>query len=112
MGRGSQRKGRSGERELSLILQKEGFNVMVGDPVSFGSVPDLIGLPGIHIECKRVERLNISEAMKQSINDSLRFKDGFPVVMHRRNRETWLVSMRLEDWLAIYKKAEKHKEDG
>lgn len=47
-----------------------------GQAVSFGAVPDLEGLPGVHIECKRVERLNIPEAMGQAVRDSEKFKDG------------------------------------
>lgn len=70
--------------------------------MSFGERPDLEGLPGVHIEVKRVERLNISEAMTQSIRDAERFQDGAPAVFHRRNRQPWLVTMRLEDWLVFY----------
>lgn len=62
------------------------------------------GLPGIHIEVKRVERLNVSEAMKQASRDAERFHDGAPAVFHRRNREPWLVTMKLEDWLDIFQK--------
>ena len=51
------------------------------------------------MEVKRVERLNVPEAMKQAARDAERFRDGAPVVFHRRSREPWLVTMRLEDWL-------------
>lgn len=68
----------------------------------FGEVPDLVGLPGVHIECKRVERLNVWEAMAQAIRDAERFQDGAPALFHRRNRSPWLVTMRLEDWIRIY----------
>ena len=34
--------------------------------------------------------------------DSERFKDGAPTVFHRRNRESWLVTMRLADWMELY----------
>lgn len=66
------------------------------------------GLPGIHAEVKRVERLNVSEAMKQATRDAERFHDGAPTVFHRRSREGWLVTMRLEDWLEILKGATGH----
>ena len=103
MGKSSQRKGRDGERELRDVLQDYGYQVECGDPVSFGSVPDLVGLPGIHIECKRVEKLNVPEAMRQAIRDSERFRDGMPALFHRRNRQPWLVTMRLDDWMKVYK---------
>lgn len=103
MGKSSQRKGRDGERELRDVLQGYGYQVECGDPVSFGSVPDLVGLPGIHIECKRVEKLNVPEAMRQTVRDSERFRDGMPALFHRRNRQSWLVTMRLDDWMKVYK---------
>ena len=74
-----------------------------GRSKSYGEEPDLSGLPGVHIECKRVERLNISQAMAQAVRDAEKFKDGAPAVFHRRNREGWLVTMQLEDWLDIFK---------
>lgn len=104
MGKSQQRKGADGERELVGILQQYGYQVERGGSETFGTVPDLIGLPGIHIECKRVERLNISEAMKQSVRDAQRFRDGVPTVFHRRNREGWFVTMKLEDWITLIKK--------
>ena len=69
----------------------------------------MTGLPGVHVECKRVERLNISQAMAQAIRDAERFKDGSPAVFHQRNREGWLVTMQLSDWLDIFKRAKKEK---
>ena len=53
MGRTSKRKGRAGELELAKLLRGYGYDVEPGRAVSFGTVPDLTGLPGVHIECKR-----------------------------------------------------------
>ena len=103
-GSSSARKGANGERELAAVLREYGYNIERGGSMSFGEVPDLTGLPGIHIEVKRRERLNVPEAVKQAQRDSERFKDGAPAVFHRRNRESWLVTMRLVDWLALYQK--------
>ncbi len=58
---------------------------------------------GLHIECKRVERLNVPEAMQQAIRDSERFHDGLPALFHRRNRQPWLVTLRLEDFMRLFK---------
>ena len=101
-GKPSQRKGAQGERELARVLEAEGYPMERGG-ACFGTIPDLVGLPGIHVEVKRVERLNISQAMNQAERDSERFQDGAPTVFHRRNREPWLVTMRLSDWLKLYK---------
>lgn len=102
MGKASQRKGAAGERELAGKLREYGFDIRRGGSLSFGEVPDLVGLPGVHIECKRVERLNVPEAMQQAITDSERFADGIPALFHRRNRQPWLVTLRLEDFMALY----------
>ena len=102
MGRQSQRKGREGERELRDKLREYGYDVNCGDPLSFGSVPDLVGLPGVHVEVKRVERLNVPEAMQQAVRDSEKFHDGMPALFHRRNRQPWLVTVRLEDFMNLY----------
>lgn len=106
MGKSQQRKGAVGERELATILGEHGYTCNRGGSLSFGDVPDLSGLPGIHIEVKRVEKLNVVEAMEQSIRDSERMGDGIPALFHRRNRKPWLVTMRLEDWLPLYAKGQ------
>ncbi len=99
----SRQKGAAGERELACALREHGYNARRGQQYSGANGDaDVVGLPGIHIECKRVERLNILEAMKQAIRDAL---DGeLPAVFHRRNREPWLVTMRLDDWIKLYQK--------
>lgn len=60
------------------------------------------GLHGIHVEAKRCEQLRLSEWMAQAERDAVRFGDGLPAVFHRRSREPWLVTMRLDDWLELY----------
>ena len=61
-------------------------------------------MPGVHIECKRVERLNVYEAMAQARRDA---RPGeTPVVMHRKNRQPWLVTMDIDDWLKMYERNE------
>lgn len=104
MGRYSQRKGADGERELVEILREHGYDIERGGSLSYGEVPDLMGLPGVHIEVKRVERLNVPEAMAQAVQDAGRF-GGVPCLFHRRNRSPWLVTMRLADWLELYERA-------
>ena len=107
-GASSQRKGADGERELAVKLREYGYPVERGGSLSYGTVPDLYGLPGIHIEVKRVERLNVPEAMQQAVRDSERFKDGIPALFHRRNRQPWLVTLRLDDFMSLYARSEGH----
>ena len=70
--------------------------------MSFGDVPDLVGLPGIHIEVKRAEQVRLSEWMAQATRDSKRFRDGVPTVYHRRSREPWHVTMSFSDFMTLY----------
>ena len=105
-GKSSQAKGRRGEIELAHLLQRYGYPVEVGRAQSYGEVPDLSGLPGVHIECKRCEQARLSEWMQQATWDSEKFHDGAPTLFHRRNRSPWLVTMRLEDWILMYKQAQ------
>ena len=109
MGAKSQRKGRTGEIEIANILQSHGIPATPGAAVSYGTTPDVVGLAGYHLEIKRVERLNVPAAMAQSIKDSERFDDGTPLLLHRRNREEWLCTMRLTDFLSLYEREKVRK---
>ena len=97
----SKAKGKRGELELAAKLREYGFTSRRG--VQYNGADgsaDVVGLPGIHIEVKRTEKLNVCEAMKQAQRDA---KEGeAPAVFHRKNREQWLVTMSLSDWVALY----------
>lgn len=103
MSKSQQRKGRNGEIEICRIFQAHGIDAQPGDPVSFGNCPDITGVNGIHCEVKRCEQMRLTEWLEQATRDSERFHDGAPTIFHRRNRSPWLVTMRLEDWMTIYK---------
>lgn len=103
MGKSSQRKGANGERELAAYLAEEGYHTERGG-FCYGEKPDLMGLEGIHVEVKRVEKLNVPKAMKQAAGDAEKFQDGLPAVFHRRSREPWLITMCLRDWLLLYRR--------
>lgn len=102
----SKQKGKCGELELASILRSYGYaECRRGQQYSGANGDaDVIGLPGIHIEVKRREKLNIYEAIAQAIKDA---KNRFlPAVFHRKNDCEWLVTMRLDDWIRLYKKYE------
>lgn len=109
MSKYSQRKGRSAELELTRLLSSYGYDVHPGEAQSYGKEPDLSGLPGLHIECKRCEQLRLTEWMAQAERDAERFQDGFPAVFYRKNRQPWLVTMRLSDFLIIYGGSDERK---
>lgn len=101
----SRAKGKRGELALVRRLREYGFDVRRGQQFSGANGDaDVVGLPGIHIECKWVERLNIWDAYDQANRDAKRGE--IPVVMHKKNGTKWLVSMDLDDWLEMYKEAE------
>ena len=100
----SRQKGKAGELELAHILQDYGYDARRGQQYcGANGDADVVGLPGIHIESQRVENLNIDKAMAQTQHDA---KNGeIPVVMHRKNRQAWKVTMLLDDFMVLYQKA-------
>jgi hypothetical protein len=68
---------------------------------------DLLGTPGLHIEAKRVERLDFPGALRQA--QTALTKTGspdIPVVVNRRNRQATGDSyalLRLDDLLTLYR---------
>lgn len=101
----SKQKGARGERELARKLREYGYDSRRGQQYcGSNGDPDVTGLPGVHIECKRVERLNVEDAMSQSKGDAR--DDEKPVVAHRKNNCEWLVTMRLVDWMDLYREWE------
>lgn len=98
----SKQKGAKGERELANKLKDYGYNCRRTQQFcgNTGQADDVEGLDYIHIECKRVERLNIDEAIEQAVRDT---KDNkFPAAFHRKNRKDWLVTMQLDTWIKLY----------
>lgn len=104
----SRQKGAAGERELAKALRSHGFETRRGQQYcgSNGDA-DVVGLPGVHIECKRVERLNLEDAMAQSRADAR--LGEIPVVMHRKNNCKWLVTLSLDDFMTLYKETDYDK---
>ena len=97
----SKEKGKRGERELARKLKEYGYDCRRGQQYcGANGDADVVGLDGIHIEVKRTERLNLQDAMSQAIGDSN--TGEFPAVFHRRNNDSWKVTMLLDDWIKLY----------
>lgn len=96
----SKRKGSTGERELCAFLAAQGFPAHRNDQTFKGGrgLPDVAaeGLERFHIECKRCEHLNLGAAFEQAQRDAV---GKIPVVIHRRNRQPWLITLKLSDFL-------------
>ena len=105
-GKRSRDKGKRGEREVAKIFQEAGFHARRsvqynGRP---GTAADVVGVPGLHIEVKLVEKESIRAWYRQAQRDAHASPENeMPVIVHRKSREPWLVTMSLEDFIKIIK---------
>lgn len=104
MGAMSRNKGKVGEREVAALLREYGFEASRGVQHQGGTdspdvkhdLPDIAGGPA-HLEVKRVEALNLYNALDQADEDG--GPEKTPIVFHRRNGKRWVVIMYAEDFL-------------
>lgn len=98
----SRQKGARGERELAELLRSYGYDARRSQQYcGANGDADVVGVDGFHIECKRVEQLNIYKAMEQSERDA---REGeIPIVCHRKDRKGWLVTIRFDDFMGVIK---------
>lgn len=71
-----------------------------------GDASDVVGLPGIHIEAKHQEQMRLYDWMAQAVRDATKESDKLPAVFHKKNNADILVTMRLQDWMEIYREWE------
>lgn len=99
----SKAKGSRYEREIAGKLKEYGYDARRTAQYcgNTGDASDVIGLPGIHIECKFQQRIQIYDWMAQAINDSAKSGDK-PTVFFRKNHCETLVCMRFDDFMELY----------
>jgi hypothetical protein len=94
----SKRKGKCGELEACNALRDVlGIKARRGQQYSGSpNSPDVVtDLAGVHFEVKRVERLNVVQALQQACDDA---KEGAaPVVLWRKNYGRWVFISYLDD---------------
>ena len=106
-------KGDNYERELAAYINEktgiESFRAPLsgGGHVGMSGGADLLGVPELFVEAKRVERLNFHDALRQAERniDKTRSPDA-PIVINRKNRMPTgdsLCLLRLDDFLKFYK---------
>jgi len=105
----SRDKGARAERDLASRLTEmfPSFRFIRGQQRSGAEIADVVAVDdynnvvhtGVHIEAKHNERLNLQDAMEQSVRDAL--PSEVPTVFHRKNRSGWLVTIRLQDLIAF-----------
>ena len=99
MGKRSRSRGQRGERELrDKIIEIFGLPTRRGTNLT-GQQDIEGGIPGVHHEVKRVERLNIYKAMGQAMGDA--DEHLIPVVFHRKDRAPWMVTFQLDDIIRV-----------
>lgn len=104
-GRASRDKGKRFERDIASFFK--GYGITARRTAQFcgktGQAGDVEGVPGIHIECKAVEKLNLEAAYQQSVRDAEAAGKGeYPIVVHKKSRRPAMVTMALEDWIVMY----------
>lgn len=114
IGKSSKARGKRGELSLVHALRDAGFPEVRRTAQYCGKATgtaDLVGLPGVHVEAKNVERLNIWSALAQSKRDvEADGKGDSPAVFFKRNRTGWYVALPLEDFIRLYKGGINHHE--
>ena len=100
----SKDKGKRFELEIAHYMQKQGYENARRSQQFCGinGDADVVGVDGLHIECKHNETLNIFKAMEQARRDK---KDcEIPIVIHKKNRTPILVTLDIDDFMKIWKK--------
>ena len=100
----SKDKGKRFERWLANYFKEQGYDTRRSAQYAgnTGEAADVIGLPKIHIEAKHQETMHLYDWMAQAIRDSAKSGD-YPTVFHKKNNADVLVTMRLDDWMKLYK---------
>ena len=96
----SRAKGAIGERELAELLRSWGYAAQRGQQFK-GSAdsPDVAGVPGVHFEVKRTEKLQLYAAVDQARRDAA--GKAIPVVAHRCNGNKGARASCKGDWLFV-----------
>lgn len=100
----SKRKGKLGELEFSHFLKDHGIFARRGQQFS-GSPdsPDVVCDLPFHVEVKRVEKLNLRDAVAQAEGDS----KGKPwLVAHRWNNGQWLITLKAEQFIEVLRRSD------
>ena len=104
----SRAKGARFERLLASKFREYGYNDArrsVQYCGNSGEAADIVNIPGIHVEAKAVERMQLYDWMAQAKRDAAG-GENLPVVFHKKNNAEILVTMEFEDWMNLYREWE------
>lgn len=106
----SKQKGARFERILAGIFREYGFSDARRTAQycgNTGDASDVVGLPGIHVEAKHQENMRLYDWIEQARRDAEANGKGLlPAVFHKKNNHDILVTMYLDDWMAIFREYE------
>ena len=106
----SKQKGARFERSLARIFREYGYDEARRTAQycgNTGEASDVVGLPGLHIEAKHQETMRLYEWMSQAKRDAeAGGENRLPAVFHKKNNADVLVTMRLDDFMNIYREWE------
>jgi Holliday junction resolvase len=108
----SKQKGKRFELSLASRFREYGYQARRSAQYcgSSGEAADVVGLPGIHVEAKHQERMQLYEWMAQAVRDH---REGtLPAVFHKANNKDLLVTMRFDDWMTIYNNSDFPDKEG
>ncbi len=97
----SRNKGKVGEREVVKLLRElfDGYDFTIErnllSQARSGGV-DVVGVPGIAIEVKRAERLQLDKWFEQARRQAAQF-NARPVLFFRQSRQPWRVMTEICD---------------
>ena len=103
----SKQKGARFERTLASRFRDYGYEARRTAQYcgNTGDAADVIGLPGIHIEAKHQERMQLYDWMAQAKRDAAG-SGKLPVVFHKKNNCEILVTMEFDDFMNLYREWE------
>ena len=109
----SKQKGARFERQLASRFREYGYDARRTAQYcgNTGDASDVVGLPGIHIEAKHQERMQLYDWMAQAKRDSAG-TNTLPAVFHKKNNASILVTMEFEDWMRLFTEWEAGQEKG
>lgn len=102
----SKQKGARFERQLASMFREHGYEARRTAQYcgNTGDASDVVGLPGIHIEAKHQERMQLYDWMDQAKRDAAG-TGNVPVVFHKKNNAEVLVTMQFDSFMKLYKEA-------
>ena len=105
----SKQKGARFERLLASKIRECGYDARRTAQYcgNSGDASDVVGLPGLHIEAKHQERMQLYEWMSQAKRDAeAGGENRLPAVFHKKNNAAILVTMEFDDFMNLYREWE------